>query len=112
MDCLMNLPLLYWAAQENESPAWKQIAIEHTEMALRYILRPDGSSNHMVDFDPKQGNIKIIPEDRDMKAAPPGAEANPGPFRDGSGIPLYEKSGLSGCSQAVGSLFYGKCFFK
>ena len=60
MDCLMNLPLLYWAAQENESPAWKQIAIEHTEMALRYILRPDGSSNHMVDFDPKQGNIKII----------------------------------------------------
>ena len=29
---------------------------------------------------PKQGNIQIIPEDRDMKAAPPGAEANPGPF--------------------------------
>ena len=61
MDCLMNLPLLYWAAQENESPAWKQIAIEHTEMALRYILRPDGSSNHMVDFDPETGEYKDNP---------------------------------------------------
>ncbi len=61
VDCLMNLPLLYWAAQENESPAWKQIAIEHTEMALRYILRPDGSSNHMVDFDPETGEYKDNP---------------------------------------------------
>ena len=30
-------------------------------MALRYILRPDGSSNHMVDFDPETGEYKDNP---------------------------------------------------
>lgn len=55
VDCLMNLPLLYWAAEELHDSACRQIAVNHTEMALNYILRPDGSCNHMVEFDPATG---------------------------------------------------------
>jgi unsaturated chondroitin disaccharide hydrolase len=55
VDCLMNLPLLYWASEQSGDSAWRQIAINHTEMALRYIIRPDGSCNHLVEFDPVTG---------------------------------------------------------
>lgn len=61
VDCLMNLPLLYWAAEENGTNAWKQIAMEHSNMALKYILRPDGSCNHMIDMDPETGEYKSNP---------------------------------------------------
>lgn len=55
VDCLMNLPLLYWASEQSGDSAWRQIAINHTEMALKYIIRPDGSCNHLVEFDPVTG---------------------------------------------------------
>ena len=35
--------------------------MEHTETALKYILRPDGSCNHMVDFDPETGEYRGNP---------------------------------------------------
>lgn len=56
VDCLMNLPLLYWAAEQLGDPAYRDIAMEHTEMALTYILRPDGSCNHQVEFDAFTGD--------------------------------------------------------
>ncbi|MFR3730811.1 glycoside hydrolase family 88 protein [Lacrimispora sp.] len=55
VDCLMNLPLLYWASQQSGDSAWRQIAINHTDMALNHIIRPDGSCNHLVEFDPVTG---------------------------------------------------------
>lgn len=55
VDCLMNLPLLYWAAEERKDAGLKQIAVSHADMALRYILRPDGSCNHLAVFDPETG---------------------------------------------------------
>lgn len=55
VDCLMNLPLLYWASGELHDSALRQIAVNHTDMALQYILRPDGSCNHLVEFDPESG---------------------------------------------------------
>ncbi len=61
VDCLMNLPLLYWAAGELNDDAWRQIAVNHTEMALTYILRADGSCNHMVEFDVVTGEYKDNP---------------------------------------------------
>ena len=51
----MNLPLLYWAAGELHDSALRQIAVNHTDMALKYIIRPDGSCNHLVEFDPETG---------------------------------------------------------
>ena len=49
IDCLMNLPLLYWASDELEVPRFRDIAIRHMDMALRDHIRPDGSTNHIVD---------------------------------------------------------------
>ncbi|MBT9778155.1 glycosyl hydrolase family 88 [Clostridium sp. MCC353] len=61
VDCLMNLPLLYWASEELGDRACRQIAVNHTDMALRYICRPDGSCNHLVEFDALTGEYKGNP---------------------------------------------------
>ncbi|MEK8215464.1 glycoside hydrolase family 88 protein [Paenibacillus sp. FSL L8-0463] len=55
VDCLMNLPLLYWAADQRKDSGLKQIAIKHADMALLYVLRSDGSCNHLVKFDTETG---------------------------------------------------------
>lgn len=55
IDCVMNLPLLYWGSEVTGNPSWKQLAMRHADMALEHILRPDGSSNHIVVFDPETG---------------------------------------------------------
>ncbi len=55
IDCMMNLPLLYWASEETNDPRFKKIAINHAKTAQQYIVRPDGSCNHIVVFDPDTG---------------------------------------------------------
>lgn len=61
VDCLMNLPLLYWASKELHDNGCRQIAINHTDMVLNYIFRPDGSCNHMVEFDSMTGRYVANP---------------------------------------------------
>jgi len=48
IDCLMNIPLLYWASDELKVPRFRDIAVRHMEMSLRDHIRPDGSVNHIV----------------------------------------------------------------
>lgn len=55
IDCMMNIPLLYWASRETNDPRFGKIAVNHAETARRYIVRPDGSCNHIVAFDPETG---------------------------------------------------------
>ena len=55
IDCLMNLPLLYWASETTNDPRFKHIAKLHADMALREFIRPDGSAHHIVCFDPETG---------------------------------------------------------
>ena len=55
IDCMMNIPLLYWASEELDDPRFKKIAINHAKTAQQYIVRPDGSCNHIVAFDPDTG---------------------------------------------------------
>jgi len=55
IDCMMNIPLLYWASEETKDPRFKKIAINHAKTAQQYITRPDGSCNHIVAFDPDSG---------------------------------------------------------
>lgn len=57
IDCLMNLPLLYWASEETGDPRFKHIAVAHAETALKYFLREDGSANHICSFDPESGEF-------------------------------------------------------
>ena len=55
IDCMMNLPLLYWASEETGNPRFKEIAIRHSDTTLVNFLRGDDSVYHAHRFDPKTG---------------------------------------------------------
>ncbi len=56
VDNLMNLELLYWAAdQPDGDPAWAQIATQHALTSMRVLLRDDGSTAQVALFDPTTG---------------------------------------------------------
>jgi len=55
IDCLMNLPLLYWAAKESRTGRYYDIAVRHADMVLKYFIRPDDSVYHAYRFDLKTG---------------------------------------------------------
>lgn len=57
IDSLMNLPLLYFAAEELKDPRFLQIAGRHADTAMRVLLRPDGSCNHIAVLDPDTGEL-------------------------------------------------------
>lgn len=61
IDSMMNLPLLYWASQELDDPRYYKIAVSHAKTAQQYIVRPDGSCNHIVAFDPDTGEYLNSP---------------------------------------------------
>lgn len=57
IDCMMNLPLLYWASEELKDPRFTQIATSHADTARDCFVRGDGSVNHIVSFDPINGGM-------------------------------------------------------
>ncbi|MEE1012800.1 MAG: glycoside hydrolase family 88 protein [Clostridia bacterium] len=61
IDCMMNLPLLYWASNETGDPRYKQIAMAHADTVAEKFIRDDGSSCHIVIFDPETGEVKDKP---------------------------------------------------
>ena len=61
IDCMMNLSLLYWGTRHTGDPRYKNIAMRHADTTIKYFLRPDGSCNHIVDFDPETGEYTDNP---------------------------------------------------
>ena len=57
VDCMMNLPLLYWASRQTGDPRYEEIAMIHADTTMKTFVRPDGSCNHIVIFDPKTGEV-------------------------------------------------------
>ena len=55
IDCLMNLPLLYWATTQGGNPRYHEIAVRHANMALKNFVRADDSVFHAYRFDLKTG---------------------------------------------------------
>jgi len=55
IDCMFNIPLLYWASEESGDPRFKQIAMAHADKVMDNFIRPDGSSEHIVEFDTETG---------------------------------------------------------
>jgi len=55
IDNMMNLELLLWAAQAGGAPHYREIAEKHADTTLANHYRPDGSSYHVVDYDPATG---------------------------------------------------------
>lgn len=58
IDCMMNLPLLYWAHEETSDPRFYEIAVNHANTVIESFIRDDGSVNHIVEFDTITGEKK------------------------------------------------------
>lgn len=55
IDCMMNLPLLFWATEETGNSYYGLIARKHADTTLRNFIREDGSVYHAFRFDLKTG---------------------------------------------------------
>ncbi|MBA1345189.1 glycoside hydrolase family 88 protein [Rhizobium sp. WYCCWR 11146] len=55
IDCLLNLPLLYWASRETGDPKYREIALIHARTTLANSVRPDDSTYHTFYMDPITG---------------------------------------------------------
>lgn len=52
IDCLLNLPLLFWASEVTGDNKYRDAAVRHMKTAVKYIIRDDGSSYHTFFLDP------------------------------------------------------------
>ncbi|GLC83375.1 glycoside hydrolase family 88 protein [Lacrimispora brassicae] len=55
IDCLLNLPLLYWAGEVTGNEVYAKKAEAHVQTALKVLIRPDCSTYHTFYFDPETG---------------------------------------------------------
>ena len=55
IDCMMNLPLLYRATEITGDNRFKMVAMSHADTTMQYHVRPDGSCNHINEYDPENG---------------------------------------------------------
>ncbi|MBC2808704.1 glycoside hydrolase family 88 protein (plasmid) [Rhizobium ruizarguesonis] len=55
IDCLLNLPLLYWASRETGDPKYREIALIHARTTLANSVRPDDSTYHTFYMNPVTG---------------------------------------------------------
>ena len=55
IDCLLNLPLLFWATEETGDVKYKDIALKHIHTAVANVICEDGSTWHTFFFDPVTG---------------------------------------------------------
>ncbi len=59
IDCMLNVPLLYWAYHETGDERYKDIADRHVKTTRLTDIRPDGSTHHKVYFDCDTGAFKF-----------------------------------------------------
>lgn len=55
IDCLLNLPLLYWATEVTGDEKYRDIALRHTKTSLANLVRDDNSTYHTYFFDTETG---------------------------------------------------------
>lgn len=55
IDCLMNIPLLFWAAEISGSDKYENIAKAHLYTSLDVIIRTDNTTHHTYYFDLNSG---------------------------------------------------------
>jgi len=61
VDTMMNLPLLYWAAEEIDDPRYVFVANNHADTCQALTVRGDGSCNHIIALDPMDGSLVDLP---------------------------------------------------
>lgn len=55
IDCLLNLPLLYWASEVTGDSSYADKAKAHIQTAMKCLVRPDHSTYHTHFFDVNTG---------------------------------------------------------
>ncbi len=58
IDNMMNLELLFWVAEVTGDSIFYDIAVEHAWTTLEHHFREDNSSYHVIDFNPKTGEVQ------------------------------------------------------
>lgn len=56
IDCLMNIPLLYWATDVTDDYKYRKIAEKHFETSCNYVIRDDASAFHTFYMNPEDGS--------------------------------------------------------
>ena len=59
IDCMMNIPILYWASREIGDSRFQKIAMRHADMTMHDHIREDGSVNHIVVHDTEKPNVVL-----------------------------------------------------
>lgn len=86
IDCLLNLPLLYWATEETGNNRYKDIAEKHIHTTMNNVIREDFSTWHTFFFNPETGE--------------PSHGATCQGYRDGSAWARGQAWGIYGCALA------------
>lgn len=86
IDCLLNLPLLYWATEETKDQKYREIAEKHIHTAIANVIREDYSTWHTFFMD--------------MKTGKPDHGATCQGYRDGSAWARGQAWGVYGCALA------------
>lgn len=58
IDNMMNLELLFWATEATGDSTFYNIAVTHANTTMKHHFRPDYSSYHVVNYDPKTGEVQ------------------------------------------------------
>ena len=58
IDCMMNLPLLFWAWEETGHTFYRDVAYAHAETTKKYFIRDDFSVAHAFDFNRATGQVE------------------------------------------------------
>ncbi len=58
IDNMMNLEYLFWASKVSGDLKYREIAGRHADMTLKNHFRSDGSSYHVLNYDPQIGEVK------------------------------------------------------
>lgn len=55
VDCLLNIPLLYWASSVTDNPAYFEVANKHYQSTINNAIREDASAYHTFYFNADTG---------------------------------------------------------
>ncbi len=55
MDNMINLEMLFWAANNGGNPYLHDIAVKHADTTMKNHFRPDGTCYHVAVYDPETG---------------------------------------------------------
>lgn len=86
IDCLLNLPLLYWTSEETGDQKYREIAEKHIHTTMATVIREDYSTWHTFFFN--------------METGAPDHGATCQGYRDGSAWARGQAWGIYGCALA------------